>query len=450
MSPHQNPARSKTDGKCFCKKELRTNHQQSVAEALPSDRVVLLTDFPDEPRGEENMSKSHFAQILILLLAVMVVPTSLQAQDRGSITGIITDASGAIVPDAVVKVTNIARGDSIEVKSSSAGIYSAQNLIAGAYNVTVAVAGFRTSNVTGVEVRVGEVTRTNVQLQLGEVSQNVDVVADLGGLKTETSDIGTTVQREAILNLPLQVGGAIRDPIAFVKLTPGFNGGTSNSSVDYTTYNTFNGSQSGALQILIDGADISRTSVQTQFNTGVSVEGVEEFKVMSSVYSAEYGRGTGGIINLTLKSGTNDFHGSVYDFLRNDKLDARGFFNPQRQVNRQNDFGALISGPIKRDKTFFMFAYEGFRYRQGALNQLVTYPIDDFRRGDFSKLVDSSGNQIPIYDPSTTQLLPNGTVVRQQFAGNVIPSDRLDPVSRNVLAYFPPWIFPTGLQTTSS
>jgi len=391
------------------------------------------------------MPKSQVVRILFLVFVAMLLSSSLDAQDRGSITGIVTDASGAIVPEAVVKVTNVARGDSIEVKTSSAGIYSAQNLIAGIYTVSVTVAGFRTSNVTGVEVRVGEVARTNVQLQLGEVSENVDVVAQLGGLKTETSDIGTTVQRDAILNLPLQVGGAIRDPIAFVKLTPGFNGGTSNSSIDYTTYNTFNGSQSGALQILIDGADISRTSVQTQFNTGVSVEGVEEFKVMSSVYSAEYGRGTGGIVNLTLKSGTNDFHGSVYDFLRNDKLDARGFFNPNRQVNRQNDFGALISGPIKKDKTFFMFAYEGFRYRQGALNQLVTYPIDDFRRGDFSKLVDSTGNQIPIYDPATTQLLPSGTVVRQQFLGNVIPSGRLDPVSRNVLAYFPKLDYPDRL-----
>ncbi|MCI0622188.1 MAG: carboxypeptidase regulatory-like domain-containing protein [Acidobacteria bacterium] len=391
------------------------------------------------------MPKNQIRRTFLLLFVTILLASSLQAQDRGSITGIVTDASSAVVPEAAVKVTNVARGEAIDLKTSSAGIYSAQNLIAGAYSVSVTVPGFRTSTVSGVEVRVGEVTRTNVQLQLGEVSQNVDVRADILGLKTESSDIGTSVQREAILNLPLQVGGAIRDPIAFVKLTPGFNGGTSNSSVDYTTYNTFNGSQSGALQILIDGADISRTSVQTQFNTGVSVEGVEEFKVMSSVYSAEYGRGTGGIVNLTLKSGTNDFHGSVYDFLRNDKLDARGFFNPRRQVNRQNDFGALVSGPIKRDKTFFMFAYEGFRYREGALNQLRTYPIDDFRRGDFSKLVDAGGNQIPIYDPASTQLLPNGTVVRQQFPGNVIPSTRIDPVSSKVLGFFPKLDFPDRL-----
>jgi len=374
------------------------------------------------------------------------------AQDRGGITGTVSDQSGAGIPNASVKVTNIGRGEAIELRTTTAGLYSGSNLIPGTYALTVMVPGFRTSTLTGIEVRVGEIARADVQLQVAEITQSIQVSAAGAALKTESSDVGSVVATQAILNLPLQVAGAVRDPLAFAKLTPGFAGSTANSAVEYQTFYSINGGQAGGTSILIDGADITLTSVQSQFNAGVTVEGVEEFKVMSSNYSAEYGRSTGGIINLTLKSGTSDFHGTAYEFLRNDKLDARGFFNPERLVNRQNDFGGLFSGPVRlpklyngRDRTFFMVAYEGFRYRQGALGQIGTYPIDDFRHGDFSKLVDSSGKQIPIFDPATTKVLGDGTVVRQRFPGNVIPANRIDPVAQNVLALIPPLNYPDQL-----
>ena len=385
-------------------------------------------------------------RMTILLLCLLAgLPGLSLAQDRGGITGTVSDPSGAGIPDASVKVTNIGRGEAIELRSTTVGLYSASNLIPGTYTVTVTVPSFRTSTLTGIEVRVGEITRADVQLQVGEITQSIEVSAAGAVLKTDSSDVGSVVATDVILNLPLQVAGAARDPLAFAKLTPGFAGSTANAGLEYQTFYSVSGGQSSGTSVLIDGADVTLTSVQSQVVTGVTVEAVEEFKVMSSNYSAEYGRSTGGIINLTLKSGTNDFHGSGYEFLRNDKLDARGFFNPERQVNRQNDFGGLFSGPVRlpklyngRDRTFFMVAYEGFRYRQGALGQIGTYPIDDFRHGDFSKLVDSSGKQIPIYDPSTTQVLADGTVVRQQFPGNVIPANRIDPVAQNVLPLIPP------------
>ena len=328
--------------------------------------------------------------------------------------------------------------------STASGQFTAVNLIPGAYEVRVEVPGFGLSVLTGVEVKVADVARVDVQLKIGNATEVVNVAADAQLLKTESSDVGTSVESKMISDLPLQVAGAVRDPLAFSKLTPGFNGQTANSAREFQTYYTVNGGQSGATQILVDGADIELTSVQSQFNTGVSVDAVEEFKVMSSNFSAEYGRSTGGIINLSLKSGTNQFHGSAYDFLRNDVLDAKGYFNPVRQVTRQNDFGATFSGPVwipkvydGHDKTFFFFSYEGFRYRDGALNQFTTLPIADFRSGDFSRLVDANGNQIPIYDPDTTVVLGDGTVQRQQFPGNIIPTDRIDPIAEKIIEKMP-------------
>jgi Carboxypeptidase regulatory-like domain/TonB-dependent Receptor Plug Domain len=269
--------------------------------------------------------KKFGPKVLFGLLLVLLASVAVQAQDRGGITGTVTDPSGASLSGAVIKVTNLARAETISLASTASCQYTAVNLIPGIYEVRVEVPGFRPSVLTGVEVKVDEVARVDVQLKVGNVAEVVTVAADTELLKTESSDVGTSVESGMISNLPLQVAGAVRDPLAFAKLTPGFNGQTANSAREFQTYYTVNGGQSGGTQILVDGADIELTSVQSQFNTGVSVDAVEEFKVMSSNFSAEYGRSTGGIINLSLKSGTNQFHGSAYDFLRNDAMDERLF-----------------------------------------------------------------------------------------------------------------------------
>ncbi len=374
------------------------------------------------------------------------------AQDRGGITGTVTDPTGTGVAHAKVVVTNTARGEHLDLSTTDAGLFSATNLIAGLYQVDVEAPGFHTSTIKSVVVQVGEVARADLQLQLGSVSERVEVTSTSTGLENDTSDVGTNVSTEAILNLPLEVSGAVRDPLAFTKLTPGFNGATGNSAINFQAHYTINGSQSGAAQILVDGGDIELTGVQSQFQTGVSTEAVQEFKVMASNFPAEYGRTTGGIINLTLKSGTNSFHGDAYELLRNDDFDARGFFNPTRRADKQNDFGGIFSGPVRipklyngHDRTFFMFAYEGFRYNAGALNQIGTFPTDDTRKGNFSALVDPNGNQIPIYDPASTVVQPDGTVLRTPFPGNIIPQSRIDPVAAKISALLPQLDFPNQL-----
>lgn len=384
--------------------------------------------------------------------ALLLCASVVWAQDRGAITGTVTDPSGAAMPRIGVTLRNVARGEVLKLETTSAGQYAVPDLIPGTYTITAAADGFRPTTKTDVMVRLGDTIRVDIQMTIGGVQEKIEVVAEAQLLRPDSSDVGTTVERQAIFNLPLQVGGSARDPLAFAKLTPGFVGQSTNSAVEYTTFYSINGGQAQGTSILVDGASVELVGIQTQYNTGVSVDAVEEFKVMSGNYSAEYGRSIGGIINLTLKSGTNDFHGLVYDFLRNEKFDARGFFNASRLPNRQNNFGALFSGPVQipkayhgRDRSFFMFAYEGFRFRQGALSQFLTYPIDPFRSGDFARLVDDTGKQIPIYDSATTELLADGTVRRQVFPGNAIPGSRLDPVAKNIIAMIPKLDFPGRL-----
>ena len=333
----------------------------------------------------------NLRSVVVIGIIVAARGLAVTAPGPGRSTGTVTDASGAAVAKASVKVTNVARGETVQLETTTSGQYTASNLIPGTYEVRVEALGFGASLTKGIDVRVAEVTRADALLKVGNVAETVDVTADAQLLKTESSDVGTSIETGMISSLPLQVAGAVRDPLAFTKLTPGFNGQTANSAREFSTYYTVNGGQSGATQILVDGADVELTSVQSEYNTGVSVDAVEEFKVMSSNFSAEYGRSTGGIINLSLKSGTNQFHGSGYDFLRNDVLDARGFFNPERQVNRQNDFGATFSGPVwipklydGHDKTFFFFSYEGFQLQAGSAESAHHGPNRRFSAGRIS------------------------------------------------------------------
>src|ERR1700740_1199780 len=197
----------------------------------------------------------------------------------------------------------------------------------------------------------------DIQIQLGGVTENVTVSADASQLETYTSDVGATGERNLVANLPLEVSGTIRNPVQFITLVPGFVGGVandpgSNSSDDFKV----NGGQEGGTDILVDGVSISLVSPNTQWNKGVSTDAVDEFKVLQSNFSAEYGQAGDGIVSLTVKSGTNEIHGSVYDFLRNKSLDANSWVNNlqglKRSVDTHNDFGATVGGPVWIPKVY--------------------------------------------------------------------------------------------------
>ena len=320
----------------------------------------------------------------------------------------------------------------------------------GAYTLSVASPGFESYTQNGITVYVGSTATVNPQLRVGSASESVTVTSDASQLQSESSDIGTTVPTELIEDLPLQFNGTVRNPLQFVQLTPGFSGSDTNSPTQQGGFKLNGGQQSGT-DIFVDGATIELASANLQMNYGVSVEAVQEFKVMTNTFDAEYGRTSGGLVNLVTKSGTNNLHGSVYDFLRNKSLDANSWLNnlqgSKRPVDTQNDFGVIVSGPVYipklyngRDKTFFMFNYEGFRYDTGG-NSLNSAPTQAMLNGDFSALltpVTVFGNTYPahiLFDYTTCTGANQGQPCKP-YAGNII-TQAPDPVSKAMLQYLP-------------
>jgi Carboxypeptidase regulatory-like domain/TonB dependent receptor len=377
--------------------------------------------------------------ICACLLVLCVTVGSLHAQTtNGGIQGTVTDPNGGAVSGASVTSRNLDTGLTQATSTTDAGIYSLPNLPPGRYSVVVEAPGLKKYSQEGVTVLTGTTVSLDIPMQVGGVSENVTVIADASQLQTATSEIGSTVEPVLVANLPLAIGGTIRNPVEFIKLVPGFVGGVdnnpgSNSSDDFKV----NGGQEGGTDILVDGVSISLVSPNTQWNKGVSTDAVDEFRVLQSNFSAEYGQSGDGIVSLTLKSGTNQVHGSVYDYFRNAGLDANSWVNnltgSKRSVDTQNDFGATFGGPVwipkiyhGKNKTFFFFAYEGFRLKNGG-TQFDDFPNEDFRKGDFSALLPT----VQLYDPTTHAAIPGNILTNDP---NFTPSK----VMTSVFALLPP------------
>ena len=387
---------------------------------------------------------------VILALQLFLVSSPLHAQTtNGSIQGSVTDESGGAVPGATVTARNMDTGLTQVTTSTDAGVYYLPNLPPGRYSITFEAANLKKLSQEGVRVSVGTTTSLNVEMHVGVITESVTVSADATQLQTTTSDIGATVQSELVQNLPLQVAGTVRNPVQFVELVPGFVGQLGNNPGNNATDDfKVNGGQETGTDILVDGVSISLVSPNTQWNKGVSTDAVDEFKVMQSNFTAEYGQAGDGIVNLTVKSGTNELHGSGYDFLRNKSLDANNWFNNlqglKRPVDTQNDFGATVGGPVYipklyngKNKSFFFFAYEGFRFRTGG-SSTVSFPNENFRKGDFSAICTAgftngvcNQSTQQIYDPTTHAAVPGDVLTNDP---NFTPST----VMTNVFNLLPP------------
>jgi len=394
---------------------------------------------------------------LLCTLAFILLASalSLHAQTtNGSIQGTVTDPSGAAIGGASVTGRNLDTGLTITTVTTDAGLYVLPNLPPGRYSVTVEGPSLKKYAREGVTVHTDATVALDVQMQVGAVSENVTVIADASQLETETSDIGATVERSLVANLPLEVSGTIRNPVQFITLVPGFVGNVgndpgSNSTDDFKV----NGGQEGGTDVLVDGVSISLVSPNTQWNKGVSTEAVQEFKVLQSNFSPEYGESGDGIVSLTLKSGTNELHASAYDFLRNRALDANSWKNntlgQPKSVNTQNDFGFTGGGPVwvphlynGKDKTFFFFSYEGFRLRNGGTGT-PSVPNENFRKGNFSVLCDSydanglcnepdpKKSHTQLYDPTTHKFVPQNILTND-------PNFTASAVMTKVFALLPP------------
>jgi hypothetical protein len=386
--------------------------------------------------------------VIVACLGILLVAARAQS-DRGTLTGTVIDATGAVLVNVVLTVTEPATGATVRTASGPTGNFTVPVLKAGVYEIKAELAGFQTRVISGVTIQVAQTTHQDVTLEVGEVAQTTEVRAEALLLRPDTSDLGTTISNRQMLDLPLSMQGEQRSPAAFLKLVPGVvgRGGSSSSNPEANFSTAINGGQTLSMEIQLDGAAILNSNLAGDLRIlGFPQDAVEEFKLSTNNFAAEFGRTGGGITSFTLKSGTNQLHGSAYEFFRNDKLDSRGFFNAARAVNRQNEFGVTVGGPIRKDRTFFFGFYNGFRYRHGAQNNLATVPLPEMRSGDFSNLRDEKGNVIPIYDPLTTRPDGQGGFTRDQFPGNVIPADHISTVSKNIAQYIPDPTLPGQLR----
>ena len=387
---------------------------------------------------------------LILRAAWLVLGFSfvlLSQTSTGSITGTVTDPSGGAVVGARIVLTNTATSESRTVATTQQGFYSFQLLQPATYRLDASAAGFKRLSRENIKIDVGQVVAVDLNLPVGDMSQSITVAASTPALESESSSLGQILDNKSITELPING----RNSYGFAQLVPGVRAPNLFSQVPYGTYNdqfiSINGSRVDANQFFLDGGTNS-----TEFNGPnyyPSVDLVQEYKVQTNNFSAEYGNTSGGVINVVTKSGTNSLHGSAYEFLRNDKLDANDFFanragKPKAPI-RFNQFGGTVGGPViiphvydGKDRTFFFFSYEGLRWVRDYVTS-GTMPTLLQRSGDFSQTSNANGQPITIYDPAATTPVPGqpGQYVRSRFPNNKIPLSRMDPVALALLRYTP-------------
>lgn len=364
-------------------------------------------------------------------------------------TGRITDPTGSVVPQAAITIINIDTGVQRETTSNEQGYYTIPSLQPGNYRITVQKEGFKPLSRAGITLGADEKVRLDFVLELGTIAERIDVVGAVSLLHTDSSELATSITTREYNRLPLIQFNRMRSPAFFVYLTPGIHGsltldGTENFSA--TNQIQVHGSPKQHTEVLIDGLSGAQTANVGSINQQApTVDAVLEFKVQASQVSAEYGHTGAAVVNFTIKSGTNQLHGSAFEYLRNDKMDTRNWFAGSRALTRQNEFGATLGGPIwlprlynGRDRSFFFFAYSGSRKRGLDNIERVRIPTPQNIAGDFSALADGRGARVLIYDPATTSAAPGGGFLRNAFPGNVIPANRRDPVAVKAAQLIPP------------
>jgi hypothetical protein len=377
---------------------------------------------------------------VLYVVSALLLPAVLAAQAvTGTILGVITDSSGAVMPGTTVTLTNTDTGQVRSVTTDANGEFTVPSLTTGKYSVKAELQGFKTVTVPDVTLGVDQHFRLNLKLEVGAVEESVTVTGASPLIQTSTSELGTTVSEEQIKTLPLNG----RNFVNLTRTVPGVVRGVPGANIDgagslaWRASASFsaNGQRPRDNNYMLDGVDNNETWLQTVV-LFPSVDALDEFKLQTSTYSAEFGRSLGGVVNLQIKSGTNRYHGSGFEFLRNAKFDENNYFNDlagrAKPDFSQHQYGGTIGGPIRKDKTFFFFDYQGYHVNQGA-TYVSTVPSAKMRAGDFSEL-----NRV-IYDP----------ISHLPFPGNVIPIGRWDPAAKNILNQLIPEADAAGTRSAS-
>jgi len=380
--------------------------------------------------------------------------------DRGTITGVISDPAGAVVANAPVEAKNLETGVVSQAGTSATGNYTLGQLPAGTYEINVTVAGFKKYTRAGLTVQALQTLRVDVTLEIGSSTESVTVTEAAPLLKTESGDVSHNVTSQRLNDLPLGNAGAVRNPLTVAQLIPGgYVVGASTLRVSGTPANS--------QQVRIDGLDATYSLGASTSSFGTpSVDAIQEVAVQTSNFAAEYGLAGGAVFNLTMKSGTNQFHGSAYDYWVNEGLFARGAYTHIRTKTRRHDYGGTVGGPVwipkvynGKDKTFFFFNYETRPTTVNTTTATQTVPTAAYRIGDFSAATLAQGNrslgtdilgrniiQNSIYNPASQRpaSATDSRLVRDPFVGNVIPTAQLDPVALKIQALVPTASCPAG------
>jgi outer membrane receptor protein involved in Fe transport len=373
-----------------------------------------------------------FAALAVLLLAA-TPRICAQAGLSSYITGVVTDPSGAAIPGAKVIVTSERTGVKNELSTTSTGLYRSPNLLPGPYLVEAYASGFRPLIRRGLTLEVGQALAIDLKLELGALTQRIEVTGAAPVLDTQGAQVGQGIPYRMVEALPLldrRVGGLIS-----------FAPGADFNFLDLGSFATPNYKLAGSGRATYTIGDANVSSDRTRWNgmfADPPIGAVEETLVVTSGYNAEYGGSEGSLVTMQLKSGTNKYHGDLWYNFRNEALDARDAFAEVKAVDRYHVWGAAIGGPIVKDRTFFFVSTEWTKVKLPRTS-VLTVPTLEMLRGDFSKFVTDEGELIPIYDPATTRPDPESPwgVTRDQFPGNIIPSDRFDPVAVNIAKFFP-------------
>jgi hypothetical protein len=378
-----------------------------------------------------------------ILALLFVLASGASAQTASTqILGLITDSTGAIVPGATITAKRVETGDVRTTTSNETGNYIFPLVDSGTYEISCAAPGFKTEIRRGIPLELNQKGRIDFQMQVGKQTETVEVTAAAPLLKTEDATLGSVVDNKRIIELPLNG----RNFAQAATLMPGVVYGSARMGIDgQQTIGTrampgqmvgisANGQRDANQNITLDGVSAT-DGFKSSMLFVPSIEAIEEFKIQSAVYSAEYGMNSGAQANVSIKSGTNRWHGSAFEFLRNNALDARGFFlapNQDKNKLRRNQFGGVFSGPVRKDNTFFLVNYEGRRERRGTPSR-TTVPTVAMRGGNMSEILIPGNRWYPREaNPAATRAirLPGDTL---PFPGNIIPRTLLNPVSQNIL-----------------
>jgi hypothetical protein len=371
--------------------------------------------------------------VLLFLSTVLFATEFARAQAaRGTIRGEVQDPSGAVISNAGVKAVEVRTNQEYESKTDDSGFYTVLNLMPGSYTLSVEANGFKRFTQEGIQLATGEMLRVDAALTVGNISETVTVTSDAPLLRSESGSLGQVVNNRSIIELPLK-GSNGRNFLDLVGLVAGV------ANAPGSTTPRINGGRPRTNEYLYDGISVLQPEPgQVAFYP--IIEAIQEFKLEVNSPSAEFGRFNGGVVNLTTKSGTNQLHGSVFEFFRNEVLNARNLFapatadNPKKPVFRRNQFGGVLGGPIIKDRTFLFIDYQGTRQ---VINRVRTSTVPTLlqRDGIFTEKI--SGAVPALYDPATTAAKTGGGYTRTAFANNQIPLESMDPVALQLLNRFP-------------